>query len=79
MSFCLEKRGVEQLTKNIDNERIMLQFIFPLNEIIIDFHDALKSMSSGYASFDYEDNGYEKTDIVKVSESKRGLLYKISY
>lgn len=48
----------------------MLQFILPLSEIIVDFHDALKSLSSGYASFDYEDNGYEKTDIVKVNYQK---------
>lgn len=66
MSLCLEKRGIEQLTKYIDKDRLMLQFILPLNEIIIDFHDALKSLSSGYASFDYEDNGYQRTDIVKV-------------
>ncbi|KAK0094214.1 hypothetical protein PV326_011544 [Microctonus aethiopoides] len=66
ISLCLEKRGVEQSTKDIGNNRMMLQFILPLSEIIVDFHDALKSMSSGYASFDYEDNGYQKTDIVKM-------------
>lgn len=43
-----------------------MQFIFPLNEIIVDFHDTLKCISSGYASFDYEDYGYVESDIVKV-------------
>ncbi|KAH0558025.1 translation factor GUF1 homolog, mitochondrial [Cotesia glomerata] len=74
MSLCLEKRGVEQLTKYIDKDRLMLQFILPLNEIIIDFHDALKSLSSGYASFDYEDNGYQRTDIVKLNVLLNGRL-----
>lgn len=73
MSLCLEKRGVEESTKYIDNDRIMIQFVFPLNEIIIDFHDTLKSITSGYASFDYEDNGYVETDIVKLSVLLNGL------
>lgn len=67
MSLCMEKRGVEKSTKNIDNERIMIQFLLPLNEIIVDFHDELKSLTSGYASFDYEDYGYELSNVVKVS------------
>jgi len=43
-----------------------MQFKLPLNEIAVDFYDALKSVSSGYASFDYEENGYQQSDIVKV-------------
>lgn len=66
MAICMERRGVEQSTKSIDNERIMIQFKLPLNEIIVDFHDELKSVSSGYASFDYEDCGYESSTIVRV-------------
>ncbi|XP_058789262.1 translation factor GUF1 homolog, mitochondrial isoform X2 [Phymastichus coffea] len=66
MSICMERRGVEQSTINIDNERIMIKFKLPLNEIIVDFHDELKSVSSGYASFDYEDCGYEKSNIIKM-------------
>lgn len=66
MSLCKETRAVEESSKYIDNERMILQYIFPLNEIIMDFHDNLKSMSSGYASFDYEDNGYQVANIVKV-------------
>ena len=67
MSMCLEKRGVEKSSKYIDNERMIVQYLLPLNEIIMDFHDGLKSLSSGYASFDYEDYGYQPSNIVKVS------------
>lgn len=65
-SLCREKRGVEKLNKTIGNDRLMLQYIMPLNEVILDFHDSLKSISSGYASFDYEDYDYQLSDIVKV-------------
>lgn len=64
--LCREKRGVEKLNKTMGNDRFMLQYIMPLNEVILDFHDSLKSISSGYASFDYEDYDYQLTDIVKV-------------
>lgn len=67
MSLCMEKRGIEQSTKNVDNERIMIQFLLPLNEIIVDFYDELKSLTSGFASFDYEDNGYQVSNIIRVS------------
>lgn len=66
MSLCMEKRGVHKSGSNIDNYRVMLQFTFPLNEIVMDFHDMLKSISSGYASFDYEHIGFEPSNIVKV-------------
>lgn len=65
-SLCLEKRGVEKLNRTISNDRFMLQYVMPLNEVILDFHDSLKSISSGYASFDYEDYDYQLSDIVKV-------------
>jgi translation elongation factor EF-4 len=51
---------------SLDEHRIMLQYRLPLSEIVVDFHDKLKSLSSGYASFDYEEVGYEKTQIVKL-------------
>lgn len=66
ISLCMEKRGVQQSAVNIDNARVMLQFVLPLNEIILDFHDKLKSVSSGYASFDYEDRGYIASNLVKL-------------
>ncbi|XP_012528893.1 translation factor GUF1 homolog, mitochondrial isoform X1 [Monomorium pharaonis] len=67
MSLCREKRGVEKLNKTIGNDRVMLQYLMPLNEVILDFHDSLKSISSGYASFDYEDSDYQVSDIVKLN------------
>jgi translation elongation factor EF-4 len=45
----------------------MMQFLLPLNEIVVDFHDHLKSISSGYASFDYEEYGFVPSKLVKVS------------
>jgi translation elongation factor EF-4 len=45
----------------------MMQFLLPLNEIVVDFHDHLKSISSGYASFDYEECGFVPSKLVKVS------------
>lgn len=67
ISLCLERRGIQTNATNIDNDRIMLQYEMPLCEIIIDFHDSLKTISSGYASFDYEDHGYTSSSLVKVS------------
>lgn len=66
ISLCLERRGVQLSATNIDNERLMLIYDLPLNEVVIDFHDSLKTISSGYASFDYEDIGYELSSLVKV-------------
>lgn len=67
LSLCMERRGTQQSSINIDNHRVMMQFLLPLNEIIVDFHDHLKSISSGYASFDYEDYGFVPSKLVKVS------------
>lgn len=66
MSLIMEKRGVQKSSTNIDNTRIMIQCFLPLNEIVIDFHDTLKSITSGFGSFDYEDHGYELSNLVKV-------------
>lgn len=74
MSLCREKRGVEKLNKTIGNDRFMLQYVMPLSEVILDFHDALKSISSGYASFDYEDHDYQLSDIVKLNILLNGKL-----
>jgi translation elongation factor EF-4 len=62
----MEKRGVQKSSINIDNTRVMIQCYFPLNEIVIDFHDTLKSITSGFGSFSYEDHGYELSNLVKV-------------
>ncbi|XP_014470228.1 PREDICTED: translation factor GUF1 homolog, mitochondrial [Dinoponera quadriceps] len=74
MSLCREKRGVEKSNKSIGNDRLALQYIMPLSEVIIDFHDSLKSISSGYASFDYEDHGYQSSDITKLDFLLNGKL-----
>lgn len=66
MSLCVERRGERQTTIDIDDKRVMMTYIFPLNEIIINFHDRLKSITSGYASFDYEDKGYKSSKVVKL-------------
>lgn len=66
VALCMERRGVEKLTKSIDEERMMVQFVLPLNEIVVNFHDEIKSVSSGYASFDYEDYGFQEAKIIKV-------------
>lgn len=66
MALCLEKRGICTKTETIDATRVLLTYRFPLNEIVTDFNDRLKSLSKGYGSFDYEIDGYEKSDIVKL-------------
>uniref|UniRef100_A0A8C9R0H9 GTP binding elongation factor GUF1 n=1 Tax=Scleropages formosus TaxID=113540 RepID=A0A8C9R0H9_SCLFO len=59
-------RGVQKNMVYIDDQRVMMKYLFPLNEVIVDFYDHLKSLSSGYASFDYEDAGYQPADLVKM-------------
>ena len=66
MDLCQERRGVYQGMEYIEETRAVLRFHLPLNEIIYDFFDALKSRSRGYASFDYEMLGYEKSELVKL-------------
>lgn len=66
MNLCFERRGIQQTAKDIGHNRTMFQFLLPLNEIIVDFHDVLKRVTSGYGTFDYEDSGYQPANIVKV-------------
>ena len=66
MQLAIEKRGIYINTSYIDPTRADLQFEFPLSEIIFDFYDKLKSISRGYASFDYEYIGYRISDLVKL-------------
>ncbi len=66
MQLCQERRGRYLSTDYIEQTRAILKYDLPLNEIIYDFFDALKSRSRGYASFDYELKGYEKSDLVKL-------------
>lgn len=66
MKLCQERRGVYLGMEYIETTRAMLKYELPLNEIIYDFFDALKSRSRGYASFDYDLKGYERSDLVKL-------------
>ncbi len=65
LKLCTERRGVQQELTYVGS-RAMVVYHIPLNEIVFDFYDRLKSITSGYASFDYEVVGYEASDLVKV-------------
>uniref|UniRef100_A0A669CHC6 GTP binding elongation factor GUF1 n=1 Tax=Oreochromis niloticus TaxID=8128 RepID=A0A669CHC6_ORENI len=60
------RRAVQKNMVYIDDQRVMMKYLFPLNEIVVDFYDLLKSLSSGYASFDYENAGYQAADLIKM-------------
>ena len=64
--LCQKKRGIQKNMSYIDDNRVILEYLLPLNEVATDFYDQLKSYSSGYASFDYEEFGYEPADLVKM-------------
>lgn len=66
MALCSERRGVQENISYVGN-RAVLVYQLPLAEIVFDFYDRVKSLSSGYASFDYVVNGYQPSDLVKVS------------
>lgn len=66
MELCQERRGVYEGMEYIEETRALLKYTLPLNEIIYDFFDALKSRSRGYASFDYEMKGYMQSELVKL-------------
>ena len=66
MKLSMDKRGTYKNTTYLDPTRADLEFEFPLSEIIFDFYDKLKSITRGYASFDYEYMGYIKSDLVKL-------------
>ena len=66
MDLCQERRGIFKDMNYIDTDRVDIHYELPLNEIIYDFFDALKSRTRGYASFDYELAGYQKSNLVKL-------------
>jgi len=66
MRIVMDRRGQVEGTETVDAHRVMLHCMLPLNEILLDFHDTLKSVSHGYASMDYEPAGYQESDIVKM-------------
>lgn len=66
MELCQEKRGVFRNMEYLDEKRVEIHYDLPLNEVIYDFFDALKSRTRGYASFDYDLKGYQESDLVKL-------------
>ncbi len=66
MELCEEKRGIQESLTYMDEDRAILRYTLPLNEVAIDFYDQLKSLSSGYASLDYEEAGYAPAKLVKM-------------
>lgn len=66
ITLCEEKRGQQIELNYIDDTRVILKYLLPLNEVATDFYDQLKSLSSGYASFDYEEAGFKVSDLVKM-------------
>jgi len=66
MQLCQEKRGVQKSLSFVGEKRALVAYELPLNEIIVDYYDRLKSLTQGYASFDYEFKGYQESDIVKL-------------
>jgi translation factor GUF1, mitochondrial len=66
MTLCHDKRGQQKSLEYVDQDRLIIKYRLPLNEVATDFYDKLKSLSSGYASFDYEEAGYEPADLVKL-------------
>src|SRR5690606_30774653 len=66
IKLCEEKRGIQQNLTYLDDSRIILKYRLPLNEVAMEFYGDLKSISSGYASFDYEVSGYQPAKLVKM-------------
>jgi len=66
LKLCQERRGIQKEFSYITKDRILLVYEMPLNEILWDFYDKLKSLSRGYASMDYEFSGYRPSDLVKL-------------
>lgn len=66
LQIMMEKRGVVQSTESIDTRRVMITATLPLNEILVDFHDKIKSVTRGYGSLDYEPAGYRADKLVKL-------------
>ncbi|MFP4362922.1 MAG: translation elongation factor 4 [Spirochaetia bacterium] len=66
MKLCMDKRGIQTDMQYLDEKRVDIQFDMPLSEVLFDFYDKLKSVSRGYASFDYEITGYRETELVRL-------------
>ena len=72
LKLCEDRRGVQENIAFHGMERAVIVYSLPLNEIVLDFHDKLKSLTKGYASFDYEIVGYQESDLVKLDIKLNG-------
>ncbi len=72
MNLLVSKRGIQSKMTYLNEERVMLEYEIPMNEIVIDFYDTLKSISKGYASFDYEPTNFKEGDLVKLDVKVAG-------
>jgi GTP-binding protein LepA len=74
LALCIEKRGVQREIKYLTPSRVMIIYELPLNEVVLDFYDRLKSISKGYASLDYEQLDYRQSDLVRMNILINGEL-----
>jgi len=72
MTLLISKRGIQDKMTYLNEDRVMLEYSLPMNEIIVDFYDKLKSISKGYASFDYEPTEFKEGDLVKLDVKVAG-------
>ncbi|WP_345992247.1 translation elongation factor 4 [Sulfurimonas sp. HSL-1716] len=66
ITLLVSKRGIQDKMSYINEDRVLLEYSIPMNEIVVDFYDKLKSISKGYASFDYDPSGFKEGDLVKL-------------
>ncbi|XP_026488269.1 translation factor GUF1 homolog, mitochondrial [Vanessa tameamea] len=73
-TLCVDRRGTPLPSSAVDDKMTMMQFVLPLSEVVIDFHDTLKSLTSGFASFDYQDHGFHPSALVRMDIVLNGVL-----
>lgn len=73
VELCMDRRGTQLEHTFLDESRVMMRYRIPLGEVAADFSDELKSRTSGYATFDYDDAGWERADIVRLDVLVNGL------
>ncbi len=66
LKLCEDKRGIQQKMDYVTSTKVIIEYLIPMNEIVMDFYDRLKSISKGYASMEYEVTGYEPSDLVRL-------------
>ena len=74
LKLCEEKRGVQKALNFFTGNRVQISYILPLNEVVVDFYDKLKSVTKGYSSFDYEHAGFQPNDLVKLDVRINGEI-----